>query len=73
MTTETTYAGTREFAQLCMEQGHHLEFHVWTFWNGGWSCGGGCCNDDGLDIEDSMEALDGFCEGRYEKVIVCPK
>jgi hypothetical protein len=58
---------------MAMKLGHHLGYSAWTFWNGGWSCGGGCCNDDGLDLEESVDTLERFCEGRFEEVDILPK
>lgn len=66
----TTYANTREFAQKCLEGGYRLSVRSWTFWATGWTCGGGCCGDEGLDLAEALDALDSFCEGRYEEVRV---
>jgi hypothetical protein len=66
----TTYAGTREFAQKCLEGGYRLSHSAWTFWSNGWTCNGGCCNDEGLSVEEVLDALDGFCNSKYEEVRV---
>lgn len=71
--TTVTYANTREFAQKCLEGGYSLNYKGWYFYATSWDCGGGCCSDAGLSIDEVMSALDGFSGGDYGRVIVRSK
>lgn len=61
---------TREDVEQALKDGKYVSYHVWTFWQRGYTCGSeeGCCEDYGLSLEEVMSTIGRFSGNAWEDV-----
>jgi hypothetical protein len=58
----------RDKVEQALKEGKYVYYHVWVFYETGYSCGEGCCDDSGNTLEDTMDTIERFCGGDWEDV-----